>query len=228
MSKKKRKRAPEPQSLTERLLRRYPKWPRRIGITAALVGVAAAIWIFADPFSGGPTAIDESGVEVSVGIIDGAPGARARTNSAAPNFLLPGYDKQAVRLDDYLGKTVFVNFWASWCGPCAEEMPDIVRIAEKFPDDVVVIAINRGESKGTAQNWTQALNLPEDLPNFKWVLDTRESVVREYRVEGMPQSFFIDGEGVIRSEVRQGLRYDDMLPNIQQALSFTAPSAVFP
>ncbi len=228
MSKKKRKRTKEPTSPIAGLLRRYPKWPRRIGVTAALVGVVVAIVIFADPFGGGPTAIDENGVEVSAGIIDGAPGARARTNSAAPNFLLPGYDKQAVRLDDYQGKTVFVNFWASWCGPCAEEMPDIVRIAEKFPDDVVVIAINRGESKGTAQNWTQALNLPEDLPNFKWVLDTRESVVREYRVEGMPQSFFIDGEGIMRSEVRQGLRYDDMLTSIQLALSFTSPSAVSP
>ena len=228
MAKKKRKRAPEPQSPIERLLRRYPKWPRRIGITAALVGVVAAIWFFADPFSGGPTAIDESGQEVKVGVIAGAPGARARTNSAAPNFLLPDYDQQAVRLDDYEGKTVFINFWASWCGPCAEEMPDIVRIAKKFPDDVVVIAINRGESKGTAQNWTQALKLPEDLPNFKWVLDIRESVVREYRVEGMPQSFFIDGDGISRSEVRQGLRYDDMLPNIQLALSFTTSSAVSP
>ena len=228
MAKKKRKLAPEPQSPIERLLRRYPKWPRRIGVTAALVGVVVAIMIFADPFGGGPTAIDENGVEVSAGIIDGAPGARARTNSAAPNFLLPGYDKQAVRLDDYQGKTVFINFWASWCGPCAEEMPDIVRIAKNFPDDVVVIAVNRGESKGTAQKWTQALNLPEDLPNFKWVLDTRESVVREYRVEGMPQSFFIDGEGIMRSEVRQGLRYDDMLTSIQLALSFTTPSAVSP
>ena len=228
MAKKKRRRAPEPQSPIERLLRRYGKWPRRIGVTAALVGVVVAIMIFADPFGGGPTAVDENGVEVSAGVIDSAPGARARTNSAAPNFLLPDYDKQAVRLDDYQGKTVFVNFWASWCGPCAEEMPDIVRIAKNFPDDVVVIAINRGESKGTAQGWTRALDLPEDLPNFKWVLDTRESVVREYRVEGMPQSFFIDGEGIIRSEVRQGIRYDDMLPNIQLALSFTAPSAVSP
>ena len=228
MAKKKRKRTKEPTSPIAGLLQRYPKWPRRIGVTAALVGVVVAIMVFADPFGGGPTAIDESGLEVSVGVIDGAPGARARTNSAAPNFLLPNYDKQAVRLDDFEGKTVFINFWASWCGPCAEEMPDIVRIAKNFPDDVVVIAINRGESKGTAQGWTRALNLPEDLPNFHWVLDTRESVVREYRVEGMPQSFFVDGEGIIRSEVRQGVRYDDMLTNIQLALDFTVPSAVAP
>ena len=228
MSKKKRKRAPEPQSPIERLIRRYPKWPRRIGITAALVGVVAAIWFFADPFGPGPTAIDESGLEVKVGVIDGDPDAEARTNFPAPNFLLADYDGQAVRLDDYEGKAVFVNFWASWCGPCAEEMPEIVRIAKNFTDDVVVIAINCGASKGTAQRWTRALNLPEDLPNFKWVLDTRESVVREYRVEGMPQSFFIDGSGIIRSAVRSGIRYDDMLTSIEQALNFTVPSAVSP
>ena len=103
MSKKKRKRTKEPTSPLAGLLRRYPKWPRRIGVTAALVGVVVAIMVFADPFGGGPTAIDENGVEVSAGIIDGAPGARARPDSAAPTFLLPGYDQQAVALDDHHG-----------------------------------------------------------------------------------------------------------------------------
>ena len=61
VAKKNRRRAPEPQSPIERLLRRYGKWPRRIGVTAALLGVVVAIMIFADPFGGGPTAVDDNG-----------------------------------------------------------------------------------------------------------------------------------------------------------------------
>lgn len=223
MAKKKRKRAKQPESTFDRFLKRNAKWGRRLVITGALIGVVVAIIVFADPFGGAPTAIDENGEEVRAGLIDGRPGARARTGSAAPNFLLPDYDQQAVRLDQFEGKVVFVNFWASWCGPCEREMPDIIRVAERFPDDVVVIAINRGESKGTATGWTRSRNFREDLPNFKWVLDQREEVVREYQVEGMPQSFFIDPSGIVSREIRQAAEYDDMLISLETALSASGP-----
>ena len=148
-------------------------WPERtstgvggVGLSAGVIAVGGAVFLVADPPGGGFPAIDANGEEVKAGVIEGQPGARARTGSPAPNFLLPNYDKQAVTLADYRGKTVFVNFWASWCGPCAEEMPDIVRIAEKFPDDIVVLAVNRGESKGQAQGWTKSLGISEVLSNF--------------------------------------------------------------
>ncbi len=223
MAKKKRRRRQEPASPIARWARRNTKWVRRLAIAGGLVAALAAIVFFADPFGGAPTAINESGEEVRAGVIEGRPGARASTGSPAPNFLLPDYEKQAVRLDGFQGKAVFVNFWASWCGPCEREMPGIISIAEQFPDDVVVIAINRGESKGTATGWTRSRNFREDLPNFHWVLDTREDVVREYRVEGMPQSFFIDVNGILRREVRQAMEYDDMLISVQQALNASAP-----
>ncbi len=224
MSKKKRKRTQEPESPIVRWLRRNPKWIRRLGITSGLVAVLAAIWFVADPFGGTPTAIDENGQEVKAGVIEGRAGAQARISRPAPNFLLPDYDKRAIRLDQFEGKAVFVNFWASWCGPCEREMPEIIRIAEKFPDDVVVIAINRGESKGTAVEWTRSRNFREDLPNFKWVLDEREDVTRKYRVDGMPQSFFLDRNGVIRQEVRRASEYDEMLAIVEVTLNASAPA----
>lgn len=227
MSKKKRKKAKaqENTSAWSRWAGRNSKWFRRLGISAGLIAMVVALFIIADPLGGGFTAIDATGEEVKAGVIDGAPGARARTGSPAPNFLLPDYDKQAVTLADYQGKTVFVNFWASWCGPCAEEMPDIVRIAEKFPDDIVVLAVNRGESKGQAQGWTQSLRLPEDLPNFKWILDGRESVRREYGVDGMPQSFVIDSGGSVFAELRHGTDYDEMYALIEPLITSSASSS---
>lgn len=218
MAKKKRKRNREPESPVARLVRRNRKWGRRLGILAGLTAVVAAIWFLADPFGGTLTAIDENGLEVRAGVIDGRDGARARLGRPAPNFLVPDYEKQAVRLDQFQGKVVFVNFWASWCEFCEAEMPDIARIAKKFPDDVVVLALNRGESKGTAERWTQRHNLPQDLPNFLWLLDGREAVTREYRVDGMPQSFVLDATGTVREEIRRVSDYGEMLASVENAL----------
>ena len=225
MAKKKRKRAQPPESPIAGFLRRNRKWARRFGITAGLVAVLAAVWFLADPFGGTPTAIDENGVEVNAGPIDWE-GSAAQVRGQAQNFLLPDYDKQAVRLDQFAGKAVFVNFWASWCGPCEREMPNIIQIAEEFPDDVVVIAINPGEPKDTATNWTRSRNFREDLPNFYWLLDERESVWRKYsQGNGMPQSFFLDSDGIIRRDVARGLEYDEMLASMERALAFGRPDA---
>lgn len=220
MAKKKRRRKGE-TPFARFMRRNAARWARRLGIGVALVAALAAVIYLTDPFAGPPTAIDEAGNEVSAGVIDGAPDAEPRPGRPAPNFVLPDHDQRAVRLDAFPGRAVFVNFWASWCGPCAREMPEIVRIAKRFPDDLVVIAINRGESKGTAVDW--ASHFDEDLANFHWVLDEREDVVDEYRVQGMPQSFFLDGDGVIRGAVPREASFDDMLFNVQQALNFTLP-----
>ena len=224
MAKKKRKRSrvQEPESALARWTKRNSKWFRRLGIAGGLIAALVAVIVLADPFGGTPTAIDENGEVVRAGLIDGQPGARARAGSPAPNFLLPDYDQQAVRLADQQGKAVFVNFWATWCGPCEKEMPDIVRIAEENPDDVVVLAINRGESKGTAEGWTRSRNFPEDLPNFKWIIDPREEVTKKYQVDGMPQSFVVDRGGFIFREIRQASEYDEMNAIIQQIVG---PSA---
>lgn len=223
MAKKRRKRAQQ-RSPLERFFRNRRRWGRRLGVLAGLAAVAIALWFIADPLGGGFTAIDENGIEVRAGTIDGAENASARRGSPAPNFLLPDFERQAVRLDQFQGKVVLVNFWAAWCEFCDAEMPDMLRIAREFPDDVVVLALNRGESKGTATTWVRNRNFPEDLPNFHWLLDDRESVTRTYRVDGMPQSFFIDGNGIIRREMRRVMEYDDMLESVERALAFNTSS----
>ncbi len=227
MSKRKKRKQKEPESLLSGLMRRYKKWPRRIGIAGALVGVVVAVIFLTDPFGGAPTAIDTNGEEVKTGIIDGRPGARPRTGSPAPDFLLPDYDRQAVRLSDFEDKIVVVNFWAGWCTECDREMPDIVRIAERFPDDVVVLAVNAGDSKGTAEGWARARNLPLDLANFVWVLDERQGVTRKYQLNGMPHTFLVDRGGNIFSRVDGGTTYDALLQTIQSFLP-AEPSATAP
>lgn len=219
MSKKKKRKQKEPKSLLSGLMRRYRKWPRRIGIAGGLVGAVVAIIILTDPFGGAIMAIDANGEEVKTGIIEGQPGAEARTGRPAPNFLLPDYDRRAVRLSDYEDKIVLVNFWAGWCVECDREMPDIVRLAEDFPDDLVVLAVNRGDSKGTAEGWGHDRDLPFDLANFVWVLDERETVSRKYKVSGMPQTYLVQPGGNIFSHTSGGTTYEALL----QSISFFLP-----
>ncbi len=196
-------------------MRRYRKWPRRIALLGGLVGVVVAVLVFANPFGGAITAIDANGEEVATGIIDGQPNASARNGRPAPNFLLPDYERKAVRLSDFEDKIVVINFWAGWCTECDREMPDIVRVAEDFPDDLVVLAVNAGDSKGTAEDWALDRDLPLDLDNFVWVLDERESVTRKYQLNGMPHTFIVDRSGQIVSRVDGGTNYDALLQTIE-------------
>lgn len=213
---KKNKRIRRADSPVRWWLKQHQRWVRRLSVAAALMVVAVALWFIVDPLAGPPTAITESGEEVQAGVID-TPGAAARTGSRAPNFVLPNYDQEAVYLDQFQGKVVFVNFWASWCTFCEQEMPDIFRMAERFPDDVVVLAVNRAESKGTAKGWSDGHNFP-DLPNVHWLLDEREDVVDEYRVEGMPQSFFIDRGGNVHQELRRVTEYAELQTTLERLL----------
>ena len=218
-NKKKKRKQKAPESFLSGFMRRYRKWPRRIGIMGGLVAVVVAVIIFANPFGGAITAIDANGEEVNVGIIDGQQGAKPRNGLPAPNFLLPDYERQAVRLSDFDDKIVVINFWAGWCIECDREMPDIVRIAKNFPDDVVVLAVNAGDSKSTAENWALARDLPLDLANFVWVLDERQGVTRTYQLNGMPHTFLVNRGGTIFSRVDGGTTYEAIL----DAISFYLP-----
>jgi len=204
-------------------LKQNQRWFQRLGVFAALAVVGVALWFIVDPLQGPPTAITEGGVEVDAGVVD-RPGASARTGATAPNFVLPDYDQQAVYLNEFEGKVVFVNFWASWCTFCEQEMPDIIRLAERFPDELVVLAVNRGESKGRAKGWTDGHDFP-DLANVHWLLDERESVVDKYRVDGMPQSFFIDVTGNVHQELRRVTEFDEMRTTLEGMLASIDPQA---
>ena len=112
-----------------------------------------------------------------------------------------------VKLDDFRGKTVLLNWWATWCTVCEAEMPDMQRLASENPDDFVILALNRAEGKGVAKSWSDA----RGLTAIKFVLDKNEDVARGYKLPtGMPNSFFVDKDGIVRAVKHGGMRYDEM------------------
>ncbi len=183
---------------------------KRIIFLVGIGGIAAFIFTFNNPLEGNPTTtvVDESGeeVELILGIIENInldrtdSGVGAEVGDAAPNFLLADADGDPVRLDSFLGKkAVIVNFWASWCPFCLEEMPDLEQTFQEFKDDLVILGINNQETAGQGESYARERGVT--YPTVYFPKD--EEVVKAYEVQVMPTTFYLDKNGII-NEVKLG------------------------
>jgi thiol-disulfide isomerase/thioredoxin len=171
--------APSPTAL--------PRWLAGFIIGAiALASLAALLWPL----------LNKAAIPTDAGVIRGqiqADGAAGRIGATAPDFEWIGDDGQTLRLSSYRGKVVVVNFWATWCRPCREEMPALQRVAASEPD-VVVLEVDLMESRDKARSFLDSLALDRLQP----VLDTDGATTRRYGVLSLPSTFFVDKDGVIR------------------------------
>lgn len=117
----------------------------------------------------------------------------------APDFTLETYNGKTVKLSDLKGKRVLLNFWASWCGPCEEEMPVMQKVYEELKEDQVeFVAVNMTIGKETIESATQFVK--QFGLTFPVPLDIEGEVMKLYEVYGLPTSYFIDSDGVIRAK----------------------------
>ena len=137
-------------------------------------------------------------------LLDRLPGLpeQAPTQGAeVPDFTLQTVDGETVSLSDYRGQPVVLNFWATWCAPCREEMPLLQETYEAYrADGLVVLGVNVRENPEIVQGFLDDLNL-----DFPVVLDTETDVVNRYLVTSLPVTFFIDREGRLRTLVIGGM-----------------------
>lgn len=113
-----------------------------------------------------------------------------------PDFSLPKPDGKKLRLRDFRGKVVLLNFWASWCLPCREEMPSMERLYREFKNrDFVVVAVNVKDKKKDALAFVKELRL-----SYPVLLDPEGEVGLLYGAWGLPTSYLIGrkGEGLAR------------------------------
>jgi cytochrome c biogenesis protein CcmG, thiol:disulfide interchange protein DsbE len=118
---------------------------------------------------------------------------------AAPDFSLPDIEGKTVRLSDYRGKVVFVNFWATWCKPCKEEMPSMEILWENFKsEDFVMLAISmdRVTTKKDIPPFIESMRL-----TFPILTDSWGQTDKRYKLMGVPETYIIDQNGVLREKV---------------------------
>jgi thiol-disulfide isomerase/thioredoxin len=119
--------------------------------------------------------------------------AKARVGSAAPEFKLPDLNGQQVSLDQYRGKVVILDFWASWCGPCRMTMPILEALQKEYPGDLALLAINLQESRDIVRDYVLRQNV-----HSKVLLDEQGSVGATYGTEAIPLHILLDKKGIVR------------------------------
>lgn len=111
---------------------------------------------------------------------------------AAKNFTVPTPDGKSLRLADYKGKVVFLNFWATWCPPCKEEMPSMERLYQRFKDQGFVVLAISIDAEG-AQVVTPFVK--EHKLTYPIGLDPKMELALKYEVRGLPTSFLVNKKG---------------------------------
>ncbi|MFL5802848.1 MAG: redoxin domain-containing protein [Roseiflexaceae bacterium] len=125
----------------------------------------------------------------------------AETRKPAPAFALPGLHGETVRLSDYRGKVVLVNFWGTWCEPCKEETPALARVYGKLHDQgLVIVGVDlRNQERPGANGDADVRAFVERYgATYPTALDVEGETARAFQIYPLPTSFFVDQSGTIR------------------------------
>lgn len=113
---------------------------------------------------------------------------------SAPDFTVQDWDGNEVKLSDYIGKPMVLNFWAHWCGPCQQEMPEFNEVYEELGGEVTFLMVHVGAAVDDGKD-----KVTEGGYTFPVVFDTESTAAYTYGVNAYPTSFFIDAEGDLQA-----------------------------
>ena len=139
---------------------------------------------------------------------------------AAPDFTLTDQYGNTHTLSDYKGKTVFLNFWATWCGPCKSEMPDIQKLYESYgenSEDLVVLAVANPGGQDVSQEEIEQF-LEDNGYAFPVLMDDTGMTLAYYGISAFPTTFMIDSGGNVYGYVPGAMTADIMESIVQQTM----------
>ncbi|HJM88745.1 MAG TPA: TlpA disulfide reductase family protein [Dehalococcoidia bacterium] len=177
----------------------------RYSIVALLVAVIGGLLVQRELLSDGDA---DSLTLSSLGLLDDQSVA---IGEPAPDFVVRTVGGDLVRLSDLRGKTVVLNFWATWCPPCRAEMPDFQETfeAREAADDFAILAVDKlvEDVESAVVEFVDEFGL-----TFLVGFDESDEIVERYGVRGLPSTFFIDREGILRARTL-GPVFGNLLPD---------------
>jgi peroxiredoxin len=177
---------------------------RSLVLPVLIVATIVGVLVYFERWRGSGGAEQAEGLGVVALPDDRNPTGRSPSTDegrAAPDFVLETPDGERLRFSDFQGRPVLVNFWASWCTPCRQEMPEIVRAYDEHRDDgLVVLAVDLQENAGQVRSFAGDFGM-----EFPIVIDRTGQVADAWRIggpiQGIPSSYFVDESGVVVSRV---------------------------
>ncbi len=188
-----------------------PKWQRALPLIASFLAILIGLMLIA-----GPSLLSSLQNASQPALQSGLPGgAMPKEGEAIPDFTLSTLDGRQVRLSDLRGSPVLINFWATWCGPCKQEMPLIV---EQYNWNkgrglrVLAIDTLANDNVDDMRAFAKQFNM-----NFDVLVDKTDAVAGGWNVMGLPTTFFVKSDGIV-AKVHVGQMTADQLKEYMQLI----------
>lgn len=162
--------------------------------------------------------VETSEVDVASGAEDFlvVEGVGGDVGQLMPDAVFKGYNGNEVKLSDYSGKPLVINLWAVWCPFCVKELSDFAVVQKEFTDEVVMVAVNRGESLKKAKELSDELGITNEL---KFLLDLNDSFYRSIGGFAMPETLFVDVQGRVRFHKRGPMDKEEIRQRVRHLIS---------
>jgi peroxiredoxin len=139
--------------------------------------------------------------------------------AAIPGERAPLFDSTTADGEDFTllalrGRPVVLNFWATWCAPCAVEMPELQRVQDAYGDAVTVAGVNTGEGPDAIRGWAEARGL-----RFPLVLDEAGQIAAQYQLRGQPTTFILDANGIVTEIIYGPATFDGLAQSLESLLA---------
>jgi thiol-disulfide isomerase/thioredoxin len=155
---------------------------------------------------------------VYLGVMEAQRSRLMPDGAATPSFEMERFGGGKLKLEELRGKVVMLDFWATWCPPCQEEMPSLVKLAKEYEGKgLVFVAASRDDEdvKYEVVNRFVQRKLPELAP---YVVFASDDMARAFRVEALPTLYFLDREGKVSDAVRGMMSESALRRRIESAL----------